>query len=314
MKDWQPSASIRNLKKRAALISNIRQFFVNRDYLEVETPLLSHSTVTNPYIESIEASVQNKTLYLQTSPEFAMKRLLAAGSGPIFQISKAFRKEESGKKHNPEFTILEWYRPGFDHHQLMEEMDLFLQSILKCKAAEKITYQNLFKHYLKIDPLTATEKELKQCAKQNNIVIDAPLEKDDWLNLLMASSIEPVCSKEKPIFVYDYPASQSALAKISKHDARTAARFEVFYKGIELANGFHELSDAKEQRQRFEDNNKKRFEMGLNPPPLDELFLQALGAGLPDCAGVAVGVDRLAMLGLDLREIQSVLSFEFSRA
>ena len=291
----------------------LRRFFIEREVWEVETPLLSHATVPDPFIESLTIA-SDKKRYLQTSPEFAMKRLLAAGSGSIFQITKAFRKEESGRQHNPEFTMLEWYRVGFDHHQLMQEMDALLQYMLHCLPAKKTSYQQLFLDHLNIDPLTATIGALSQCAKAHAISIESTLEKDDWLNLLMTHCIEPKLGANEPLFIYDYPASQSALAKLSQQDPRVAERFEVYYKGVELANGFHELRDAKEQRARFEKDNQLRQDKQLDQVPLDEFFLQALAHGLPDCAGVALGVDRLVMLALGVEDIKQVLSFDFSRA
>lgn len=306
-KAWRPSVSIDTLKKRAVLIANIRAFFVERDVLEVETPLMSRAAITNPYIESFSLDDAKATWYLQTSPEFAMKRLLAAGSGPIFQISKAFRKEEAGHYHHPEFTMLEWYRPGFDHHQLMDEMDTLLQILLKTPAAEQTTYQALFKAHLSIDPLEANTEALKNCAKAQGIMVHSDVDRDDWLNLLMTHVIEPKLGQSAPTFVYHYPASQAALSKIAKDDPRIAERFELYYKGIELANGFHELSDAQEQRARFETDNTHRKAKGLIPMPIDEHLLQALEHGLPNTAGVALGVDRLLMLALDKKNIQDVL-------
>jgi lysyl-tRNA synthetase class 2 len=308
---WQPSAAISILKIRANIIATIRKFFIERNVLEVETPLLCHATVTDPHIHSISAQYEHETVYLQTSPEYAMKRLLAAGSGAIFQICKAFRLGDLGVNHNPEFTMLEWYRPGFDHHALMDEMDLLLQTILKTPAAERVTYSELFQQYLAIDPHTADIHTLKNCAEKNNIQFVGELtECNDWLHLLLTHCIEPHMGKEKPLFLYDFPVSQAALAKI-RHDEipPVASRFEVYFKGIELANGFHELQNAKEQRKRFENDLKMRN----SKIPIDEFFLAALENGLPDCAGVALGVDRLVMLATQSEMLKEVISFDFER-
>jgi lysyl-tRNA synthetase class 2 len=287
--------------------------------LEVDTPLMCRTSVTDPFIDSVPALYQShpnsdaERFYLQTSPEYAMKRLLAAGSGSIYQICKAFRQAETGRMHNPEFTMLEWYRIGFDQQQLINEVDDLLQMILHTAPEHKITYQQLFQAFLTIDPLTASLEELQTCALNNNINIDAEIsDRDTWLNLLMTHCIEPQLGMDKPFFIYDFPVSQAALARINP-DKKTAARFEVYYKGLELANGFHELQNADEQRRRFEKNNAARIAAQLIPMPLDELFLASLQAGLPDCSGVALGVDRLVMLALGKSSIHDVMSFDVSR-
>lgn len=317
---WQPSATVEQLRKRAQLLKLIRDFFHARDVIEVETPLLCHTSVTDPFIESIPALFQihpqaaETRYYLQTSPEYAMKRLLAAGSGAIFQITKAFRQGEIGQQHNPEFTMLEWYRPGFNHHDLMNEMDELLQLILQKPAAERRTYAELFESLLQIDPHHATSAELAACAKQHAISIASEItDRDTWLDILMTHCIEPTLGKDRPCFIYDFPASLAALARIQAGNPPVAARFEVYYQGIELANGFHELQDVNEQRLRFEKNLSQRKQLGLMELPLDELFLAGLQHGLPDCAGVALGIDRLIMLATDSSHIADVLSFDFTR-
>lgn len=217
-----------------------------------------------------------------------MKRLLAAGSGAIYQICKAFRKEEEGRFHNPEFTMLEWYRPGFTHHDLMQEMDELLQFILGTLSAEKISYADLFIQYAGINPHTASIENLTACLQKNNIAIHSSIEicnKDTALQLVLTHLIEPQLGKESPCFIYDFPVSQAALAKIEQNNPPTAARFEVYFKGIELANGFHELQDINEQRKRFEKNVLERQQLGLESPPIDEYFLAALKHGLPDLRG-----------------------------
>lgn len=312
---WQPSASYENLYRRAQILRSIRNFFANRDVMEVETPLLCHTSVTDPFIQSIPALVQlhsqQQHYYLQTSPEYAMKRLLAAGYGAIYQITKAFRQGEVGRLHNPEFTMLEWYRPGFDHHDLMDEMDELLQLILNTSSAERKTYSELFQSYLQIDPHQVSTENLVACVKANNLSVseDANFDCDTWLNLLMTHCIEPHLGNDRPCFIYDFPASQAALARIQQG---VASRFEVYFKGLELANGFYELQDAHEQRQRFEKNLVLRKQLELVELPIDEFFLAALEHGLPDCAGVALGIDRLVMLALQHDEIGDVLSFKFS--
>lgn len=309
-KHWQPSISSENLKKRAAILKKMRTFFEDRGILEVDTPLASPAGVTDPVIESVTASISDETYYLQTSPEYAMKRLLAAGSGSIFQICKAFRNERSTPIHSPEFTMLEWYRIGFDHHQLMDEMDELLQLILKSKPAERFSYQTLFQHYLQVDPFAIPISELKTLAEKNNIHMRNPEGNthDDWLNLLISFVIEPQLGHDRPVFIYDYPVSQASLSKIRYDKSPAVAeRFEVYVKGIELANGFHELLDAGEQRKRFEDNNKIREAQNQKIIPIDEQLLGALEHGLPACAGVALGVDRLIMLALSCDKISKVL-------
>lgn len=304
---WKPNTPLDTLQQRARLITNIRQFFAERQVLEVETPLLSTSTVTDPHVHGVPVP---EKLFLQTSPEYAMKRLLAAGSGCIYQISKAFRQHDQGQFHHPEFTMLEWYRLGFDHHDLMDEMDALLQTILSCAPAERMSYQQLFQHYLAINPHTSTIDELKACVAEQGIHFTGTLpDVNAWLDLLLTHCIEPHIAQEKPLFLYDFPVSQAALARIRNEDPPVASRFEVYFKGIELANGFHELASAVEQRKRFENDLAYRRQHQLPVVPVDENFLHALEHGLPDCAGVALGVDRLVMLALGKRSISDVISF-----
>ncbi|WP_087024526.1 elongation factor P--(R)-beta-lysine ligase [Thaumasiovibrio subtropicus] len=322
MADWQPSASIHFLRKKANLIRQIREFFENRGVLEVDTPALSMATVTDVHLHTFQTQfvgpgfANGQTLSMMTSPEFHMKRLLCAGSGCIYQISKAFRNEESGRYHNPEFTMLEWYRVGFNHHALMDEMDTLLQMVLNCGAAERMTYQEAFLRALKVCPLEATMSELKAVAAALGLADIAEPEnhRDTLLQLLFSVGVEPKIGQDAPAFVYHFPASQAALARISAADPRVAERFEVYYQGIELANGFHELSDPVEQRSRFEADNHYRQENGLPEQVIDEHLLSALEAGLPDCAGVALGVDRLIMLALGCEHIDQVMAFPINRA
>ena len=314
MTDSSPTASLDVLKKRAELLRQIRAFFYARDVLEVDTPALSVAGNTDPNIESFSTEYTGPgdadTLYLHTSPEFAMKRLLVGDSGAIYQLCKVFRNGEAGRRHNPEFTMLEWYRPEFDHKQLMDEVAELINSVLGEKEILRISYQQAFIEQAGVDPLDTDVSALKQCAHQHGLeqvigMDDATV--DDWCDLLIDQVVVPGFGKCR-VFVYDYPASQAALAKISQSDARVAERFELFIDGIEIANGFHELTDATEQRQRFENENMKRKRSGLAQLPIDENLLAALEDGLPDCAGVAVGIDRLLMLTAGTDSISDVMT------
>ncbi|HVE44506.1 MAG TPA: EF-P lysine aminoacylase EpmA [Gammaproteobacteria bacterium] len=313
---WQPSATLEVIQQRARIVQAIRAFFGARGVLEVDTPLLCRTSVTDPHIESMRVHTGHAdTCFLQTSPEYAMKRLLAFGIGSIYQISKAFRQEENGRYHNPEFTLLEWYRVGFTHHDLMNEVDDLLQCVLQTPRANRFSYAALFEQFLTINPHQASLLELKECAHKNDVHVEAEIsDKDTWLQLLLSHCIEPHFAEDAPAFIYDFPVSQAALSRI-QHDQNppTAARFEVYYRGIELANGFFELQDAEEQRKRFEKNIEKRKQLGNPLLACDEHFLAALSYGLPDCAGVALGLDRLVMLAVGASDIASVLAFDFTR-
>jgi len=322
MVDWRPSASADTLVIRARLLQRIRAFFQAREVLEVDTPLLSRATVTDPHIESfvVQESQQGMPRYLHTSPEFAMKRLLAAGSGSIYQVCKVFRQGEAGRQHNPEFSMLEWYRLGFDHHQLMDEVESLLRELLdgyrSLAAGQRLSYRVAFQQYAGLDPLSASVTELQVAVKQHGIEVIGLDEahKDSWLDLLMTHVVEPALPQDGPVFIYDYPASQAALARIRQSEPPLAERFELYLGGMELANGFHELTDAQEQRQRFIVDLASRKVMGLSAVPVDERFLAALEAGLPPCAGVALGIDRLVMLAAGVKSITEVLAFDDARA
>lgn len=321
MQNWQPSASIDTLKQRAKIIHNIRQFFAERNVLEVETPLLATSGVTDLHLENLTTTFngpgfhQGLELYLQTSPEYAMKRLLAAGSGCIYQITKAFRNDESGRFHNPEFTMLEWYRVGFDHFALMAETEALLRQVLQCPAAQQLTYQQAFLQYTAIDPLNTTTAALKAFLKRHNQndMAECLNTQTDLLQWIFSDFIEPNIGQKTPCFIYHFPAAQASLARLSKADPNVAERFEVYFKGIELANGFHELTDKDEQLKRFEQDNQLRQSHGKSSKPIDRYLLAALEHGLPDCAGVALGIDRLIMLALAQTEIKHSLSFDLHR-
>ena len=299
-----------NIHLRAETFTKIRNFFATRNVIEVETPLLSHATNPAPHLNSF--CLDN--LYLQTSPEFAMKRLLATGSGDIYQICKAFRKDEIGRFHNPEFTILEWYRLGFNHHDLMAEVNEFLKVTINAPESKRFTYKEIFEEFLKINPHTNNLDQLKAAAQKNNLsVANLSDDYDTWLQLLFTHLIEPKLGQEYPVFVYDFPASQAMLAKVRAEEPIVASRFEVYFKGIELANGFHELNDAKEQRKRFVQDLAARQELKLPQIPLDENFLAALPK-LPDCSGVALGIDRLLLLAANVTSLNEILCYPFNEA
>ena len=309
---WQPTLSVETAKVKQRLLKNIRLFFEAREVLEVETPILSCATIPDPFIEKFRVSqtAHHKILYLQPSPELPMKRLLCAGFGSIFQICKAFRGNEKGRHHNSEFTLLEWYRLGFDYQQLMLEVEQLIQLLIpSIKSTCKMTYQNIFKAFTGIDPLTANVSNLQQYTSE---IIGLPIglnnDKNSWLNLIMSQCIEPKFDKDKLYFIYDFPASQASLAKIKKHTP-VAERFEVYLNGIELANGFTELQDAHEQQQRFK-QEQAIYEQNFGyQPDIDQHFLDALQTGLPSCAGVALGIDRLLMILTHATHIRQVLSF-----
>ncbi|WED42167.1 elongation factor P--(R)-beta-lysine ligase [Legionella cardiaca] len=312
---WFPSASIDVLRKRAYLLSKIRSFFQERGYLEVETPVMGRFGITDVYLSNIKATFRKESYCLQTSPEYHMKRLLAAGSGPIFQLARVFRDDELGRWHNPEFTMLEWYQLGINHHQLMDEMNDLLQMILQCEPMLRKTYQQSFLEVCDFDPLSTTVPELQKIVKYyelDNVLSADEQDQDQYLFLLMSHVVEPALGQEKvPVAVYDFPPSQAALAKINQG---VAERFEVYFKGVELANGFHELTDANAQAQRFNQDLTIRQQQGLPLPEPDKYLLEALHHGLPACSGVALGVDRLLALALAQTEIAKTLAFDFARA
>jgi lysyl-tRNA synthetase class 2 len=316
--NWQPGAGIETVRARATLLANIRRFFYERDVLEVETPLLCSTGVTDPAIEPfmVDRGVSlADSRYLQTSPEYAMKRLLAAQGAPIFQIARAFRDGEVGSRHNPEFTLLEWYRPGFDHHQLMDEVAALVFSCLGERACQQLSYRQLFLDLLDVDPFTASIAELESIARSHLDPGTLSGGHDLWLDLLMSHLIEPRLAELGMCFVYDYPASQAALSRIEDVDGvAVGQRFELYVDGMELANGYFELTDGPEQRQRFDQDNLRRREYGQSERPPDELLLAALETGLPACSGVALGVDRLLMLLTGSDDIRDVLAFDWGRA
>lgn len=307
--NWQPGATLDVIRQRARVYGQIRTFFTQRGCLEVDTPLLMAATNTDINIASIALTQSGQRRYLQTSPEYAMKRLLAAGSGSIFQICHAFRDGERGQLHNPEFSLLEWYRAGYDYRQLMDEIELLVTTLAlsQCRIS-RISYRELFRQALDLDIEAAGIDELRGCCERQVAGCDAgALDTDQCLDLLLAMAIAPQMRGYQ--FVYDYPVSQAALARVSATDGRVAERFELFHDGIELGNGFSELTDAAEQRARFERDNRERRARGLPQLEIDERLLAALEAGLEDCAGVALGLDRLLMVLLDLDSLDEVLTF-----
>jgi lysyl-tRNA synthetase class 2 len=310
-----PSASMEALHVRAGLYRYLREFFWVRSVLEVETPMLSQAAVADPYILPINAQVMGIQHYLHTSPEYPMKRLLCAGSGSIFQIAKVFRDQEAGKRHNPEFSMLEWYRVGFDHRQLMDEVAQLVMEYLNLDQELRFTYQELFKTYAGVNPFQVTDDDLKQVLKQRGI--EHPEANTlGLLDLIMTHLIEPTLPQDTLVFVEDFPETQAALARVLPNDQGIAfaKRFELYVNGYELANGYWELKDANEQRRRFEQDQRQRIEIGLSAKPIDEYLLQAMQQGMPDCAGVAMGLDRLLMLKLQTDSIASVISFDVERA
>jgi len=321
--NWQPTADVLMLKARARLLGLIRQFFAQRDVLEVETPVLSNSTVTDVHLEAFETkfphhhSGRNPSLYLQTSPEFAMKRLLSAGSGSIYQICKSFRNESAGRFHNPEFTMLEWYRVDFDDQALMDEVDALMQLVLNTNPAIRLSYQQAFIDRFAVDPILASFEDIKKLVLtlSDDQWLKDETDKDTLLQWLFSMYIEPdLGDQTTPCFIYHFPATQASLAKINQQDPNVAHRFELYFKGVELANGFYELQSSEEQKQRFVKDNEQRHRLGLEQKPIDENFLSGLEHGLPDCAGVALGIDRLFMLQQELEHIEQAISFSIDRA
>lgn len=314
--DWQPVATVEAIRLRAELLTRIREYFAREGVLEVETPILSVAGTTDPAIESFLVADSSSTpRYLHTSPEFPMKRLLAAGLGSIFQLCKVFRKAESGRLHNTEFTLLEWYRVAYDHVDLMDDVERLIQFLLPQQAATLTanhwTYRDLFLEFAGFDPFTTSPEEIAVILKNEHGVEAAGLgneQLDAWLDLAMTHVIEPHMD-DGLIFVRDYPASQASLARLQAGSFTTAARFEVYLNGIELANGFYELTDAGELAERFNQDNQVREQQGQSPVTIDSRLLTAMEHGLPDCAGVALGVDRLLMIAVGAGSIKEVIAF-----
>ncbi|MEP7247694.1 MAG: EF-P lysine aminoacylase EpmA [Gammaproteobacteria bacterium] len=321
---WRPTATRAMLEQRALALARVRGFFGARGVLEVDTPIVVNSPVTDVHIHSAEVRFPDAAMrgeaalfFLHTSPEFAMKRLLAAGSGDIYQICHVARGLERGRHHNAEFTLIEWYRAGFPLEQLMDEVEALARDVLGPRAAamgsERLTYRDAFQRELQIDPFTCTLEALKAAAREIGFEAQESA-RDELLELLMGARIGPRLGKNALTFIHRYPASQAALARLDPSDPRCALRFELYCEGIELANGFHELASSDEQRARFEQDRQERALRGLPTHALDENLISALAAGLPDAAGVALGFDRLLMLATGASHIDEVLAFPIERA
>jgi lysyl-tRNA synthetase class 2 len=313
---WRPSARLNVLEKRARLLRATRDYFAATRTLEVETPTLSAAAVTDVHLASVQAQVCGKPAYLHTSPEYAMKRLLAAGSGDIYQIARVYRDGESGRYHNPEFTMIEWYRINHDHHQLMDDVEQLIGCLIPARCvdrSERLSYQEAVQVHAHVDALNDPTAMLLGALQQSGI--DAPAaiqqDRDALLDLIMAVIVGPKLGHQRLTFIYDYPASQASLARVR---GNVASRFEMYLDGIELANGFHELSYADEQRNRFAQDLQQRRQRNLPAMPMDENFLAALAHGLPECAGVAVGFDRVMMCAISAEHINEVLAFAYERA
>jgi elongation factor P--(R)-beta-lysine ligase len=317
---WRPTASVNALRRRAAMLAAAREFFALRGVLEVETPIVSAAAVSDPQIESLATRVDGMAgpAYLCTSPEYAMKRLLAAGSGDIYQICKVFRDAERGRWHNPEFTLIEWYRLGLDDSTLMTEIEMLIGGLLaphrRLETAERLSYSAALRRHAGVDAHSATDDELTAAATQHGIVCRAELDRDAKLDLLMGLVVGPRLGRERPCFICDYPASQAALARLKPGLPPVAARFELYLDGVELANGFHELVNGAEQRARFDHDQALRRARGQPQRPLDEHLLAAMAAGMPDCAGVALGFDRLVAIALGAAQLADAMAFTIDNA
>jgi len=311
---WRPGASRQAIESRARLLADIRAFFAARGVLEVETPLVSPAGNVDPNIESIAAGDDR---FLRTSPEFAMKRLLAAGLRDIYELGRVFRAGEAGRHHNPEFTMLEWYRAGLPYLDLAQEVADLVRACGRGRfdgwPLRRIPYRELFREATGIDPWFADEAELEACALERGLRA-GPLDQQEWIDLIMAALVQPALPGECLTVVYDYPPEQAALARVRRGDPDVAERFELYLGQTELANGYQELTDADEQLRRFERDRRRRALRGQAEVPLDRRLVDALRAGLPECSGVALGVDRLLMTILKLDRIDSVLTFSADRA
>ncbi len=318
---FKPSADIETLRQRAAVLAKLRRFFDERDFFEVDTPSLSSDSVVDRYLNPIPVAKQGLDIvtenqaeyfWLQTSPEFAMKRLVAAGAKAIYQITHAFRSGEMGRLHNPEFTMLEWYRIGDTQDSAMRLLGELAITLLNRSSFQCITYQAAFEKHTGLNPHNTTPVQLKQTAKQHGIDIRSFQEETDldfWRNLLLTQVVEPHLGTDQPIIVYDWPASQAALAIVRQGYPPLAERFELFVNGIELANGYHELRDPTELRTRNEKINQLRQRDGQTSLPAESRLLAAMESGLPACCGVALGVDRLVMLALKKTSLREVMTF-----
>ena len=324
--DFLSSARIDVLQQRADVLQQLRRFFDDRGFFEVETPLISHDIVVDRHLHPVGIpknqitgveSNSNEMLWLQTSPEFGIKRLVASGANAIYQIGKAFRQSETGGMHNPEFTMLEWYRVGDNLKTGMDLLAELVEKILRQPKTERVTYRQVFVQHVGVDPFTCSVSDLKSVTLEHGIEIEMSCEasaRDEWLNLILSRLIEPKLGDDGGVIIYDWPASQAALAVIREEEVPVAERFEIYVHGIELANGYHELLDADELARRNSVVNQERVKDGQPLLPEESRLLQAMRSDLPPCAGVALGVDRLVMLALGLKEIKDVMAFPIDRA
>jgi lysyl-tRNA synthetase class 2 len=316
---WRPTASSQALRQRAQALRTTREFFFAREVLEVETPAMINAPVSDVNLGSVSVQMSGaqKPLFLHTSPEYAMKRLLAAGSGDIYQICHVYRGAERGRQHNPEFTMLEWYRLGFSLEQLMREVADFTNQLLGAQLpVEFVSYRDAVRRHAGFDPLEADSSELQRAAQALGLVAAhaAKAGRDELLDLIVGAQVGPALGATALTFLHRYPASQAALARLDPEDPRVALRFELYHHGVELANGYHELNNGAEQRMRFVIDQESRKSRGLPTFEIDAHLLAALEAGLPDCAGVALGFDRVLMLAMNATSIDEVISFPTERA
>jgi lysyl-tRNA synthetase class 2 len=321
--DWKPSASLDVLHRRAAMLARIRAYFAAQEVAEVQTPVLSRAAVSDPEIESVTAEpARGPRHFLQTSPEYPMKRLLAAGFGDCYQVCPVFRDGEAGRLHNPEFTMIEWYRLDYGVGEMQHDVDRLLRvacaELRDFAPAREVSYRDAVRDRSGLDCRTAEPDEIRAALARDGIepADAAGWNRDAWLDLLMGAVVGPALGHDAPVFVNDYPASQAALARLRTEPdgTRVAERFELYVDGLELANGFRELGDAPEQRRRFEQDLAVREAGGQVRNPLDERLLAALAHGLPDCAGVALGFDRLVMAACRLPSLDAAMAFPAGRA
>jgi lysyl-tRNA synthetase class 2 len=316
MPDFEPTASLERLRQRAALLRRVREFFDWRGFLEVQTPILSADTVVDRHLDPFHLDEAGRTFWLQTSPEFAMKRLLAAGAGSIYEITPVFRRDELGPLHNPEFTMVEWYQVGAGMEQGMALLGDLAQATLGGEPVESITYQEAFTQYVGVDPHSVALAELKRTAARLGVQAPQSLadDRDGWLDLLLVERVQPRLGVDRPAILYEYPASQAALAQVRPGVPSVAERFELYVSGVELANGYHELSDPAELRRRNAEVNRQRQADGKMPLPEESRLLGAMAFGLPEATGCALGFDRLLMASVAARSIDEVIAFPFDRA
>lgn len=320
-RDFRPTANWDTLRRRAQLLARLRRFFDDHGFLEVETPLLSADTVIDRHLDPLSVVLfddprdrqTGPEFWLQTSPEFAMKRLLAAGATAIYQVTRAFRGGEVGLRHNPEFTMVEWYRAGDDYRAGMQLLATLADHLLERGQPELLTYQEAFLHFAGFDPWQPTDDQLARLVRARDPAAPAypEADRDSWLNYALATFVEPHLGAERPVILHDYPASQAALAQVRPGQPPVAERFELYVAGVELANGYHELLDPQRLRERNRRANSERAAEGKRELPAESRMLAAMEHGLPPCSGVALGFDRLCMIACGARSIAEVMAFPF---